>query len=286
MYGNGSDIRLSDVIYYMTMPKISVITGAYNIENQLVFGAAMDSILNQTLSDFEFIICDDGSNDGTYERLIWLSVRDSRVKVLKSPRNEGLASALNRCLAVASGSFIARQDTDDLSSTDRFEKQVAFLNEHAEISFVGSNTELYDEKGVYGNRNFPTYPSAKDFLFSLPFLHGTIMFRRDALKNAGGYRAVKETLRTEDYDLLMRMYAMGMRGANINEPLYRFLEDNAAQNRRKYSYRIDEAKVRWKGFSSLGLLPGGFPYVIKPLIVGLIPLKVLRWLKRNSGRVY
>lgn len=270
----------------MSEPRLSIIMGAYNIGSLNVFNAAMDSVLKQTMSDFEFIICDDGSNDNTYELLSDYASNDKRLKLLKSIKNEGLASALNRCIAVSTAEYIARQDCDDLSAPHRFEKQLDYLANYPEISFVGSNVTLYDENGDWRNRVFPEGPEPKDFLFTLPFIHGALMFRKNDLLAAACYRVAKETRRTEDYDLLMRMYAMGMRGANIQEFLYRFLEDRNAMNRRKYCYRIDEAKVRVKGFRALGLLPQGIPYVIKPLIVGFIPAGILKKLKLTAKREY
>lgn len=270
----------------MKTPQLSVIMGAHNIGHLKVFDAAMDSILNQTKPNFEFIICDDGSTDHTYELLTELAEKDSRVRLLRSTQNEGLASALNRCIKVARADFIARQDADDISARDRFEKQLVFLNKHPEISFVGSNVILFDETGDWGKRVFPPFPESKDFLFNMPFVHGTLMFRRKCLLDVGCYRVAKVTRRMEDYDLLMRMYSAGMHGANIQEPLYRFLEDLAAMKRRKYRYRIDEAEVRWHGFRNMGLMPGAVPWVVKPLIVGLIPPGALQKLKLCVGREF
>jgi len=243
----------------------------------------MESVLNQTMDDFEFIICDDGSTDKTWRLLSELAGRDTRVRLVQNSRNQGLAASLNHCLAHARGEWIARQDTDDISAPERFQLQIQFLEGHPKIGFVGSNATLWDENGVWRERVFPEYPQPEDFRFTMPFVHGALMFRREALETVGGYRVAKETRRAEDYDMLMRMYAAGIRGANLPERLYAFLEDQAAQRRRKYRYRIDEAVVRWKGFHQLGLMPGALPYVVKPLAVGLMPLSLLRRLKRKRS---
>ena len=94
-----------------------------------------------------------------------------------------------------------------------------------------------------------------------------------------GYRIAWETERTEDYDLFMRMLANGIGMATIQEKLLDYREDKICYSKRKYKYRINEACVRAKGFKLLKLYPQGIPYVIKPLIVGLIPQKVLRKIK-------
>ena len=265
------------------MCMISVIMGVYNAEHLWVFSRAVNSVLGQTVSEIEFIICDDGSTDRTFGRLLDFQDKDPRIRLLRNEKNCGLAYSLNRCLAVARGAYIARQDADDISSPDRFEKQRAFLNTHPEISFVGSSVSLFDRTGVWGKREAPAYPRKQDFLFTAPFIHGSLMFRKEVLQSAGGYKVSRETLRAEDYELEMRMYALGIRGANLQERLYHFLEDDATQARRKYKYRIDEARVRLRGFRAMGLMPGAFPYVVKPLVVGLVPSRLLRVIRRTGS---
>lgn len=264
---------------------ISVIMSVYNIENLWIFEKSVESILKQSYSDLEFIICDDGSTDCTCEKINEYSKKDSRIKVIRNKKNCGLAFSLNKCLNIAKGEYIARQDADDISDMSRLAEQVAFLKAHGDIAFVGSNVELIDRNGKWGMRILPEYPQRKDFLFTAPFVHGTLMFRTDELRNVGGYAVSKETLRAEDYELEMRLYSLGRRGANIQAYLYKFLEDKNTQARRKYKYRIDEAKIRWKGFSSMGLMPTAFLYVVKPLIVGLIPSPVLMHMK-NKHTIY
>lgn len=265
------------------MCTISVIMGVYNIEHLWIFDQAINSILNQTMSDFEFIICDDGSTDRTYEQLLDFQCKDPRIHLLRNKGNHGLAFSLNRCLAAARGTYIARQDADDVSRLDRFEKQLAFLNTHPEISFVGSNVSLFDKTGIWGKREPSAYPQKKDFLFTAPFVHGSLIFRKEVLQSVGGYKVSKETLRAEDYELEMRMYSLGIKGANLQENLYHFLEDDATQARRKYRYRVDEAKIRFRGFKAMGLMPYAFPYVVKPLVVGLIPSPLLRAIRRRHN---
>lgn len=262
-------------------PKLSVIMGVYNVESLSIFPAAVRSVLQQTMGDFEFIICDDGSTDRTWNILIELSQADERIRLLRNPINQGLATTLNHCLLCAKGKWIARQDADDLSNPERFALQMRFLDGHPEIGFVGCNVTLWDERGNWGERIFPAFPRPKDFLFTMPFVHGALLFRRDALDQIRGYRVARETRRAEDYDMLMRMYAAGIRGANVDKKLYAFQENQIAQKRRKYRFRFDEAVVRWKGFSALGMMPKAFPYVLKPLVVGAIPKPVLYKLKEK-----
>lgn len=256
------------------MAKVSIIAGAYNIEKCFSFHKSMESILLQTFSDFEFIICDDGSSDNTYNLLKEYEEKDKRVKLIQNPKNMGLAFSLNKCLEVASGEFIARHDLDDYSHVGRLEKQVSFLKEHEDVSVLGTNSLLFDEGGVWGKQDFPEEVTNKDFLFTSPYKHGSVMMRRSVLDKVNGYRVSKETRRAEDYDLFMSLQTF-CKGANLQEYLYYFCESEATRKRRKYRYRVDEMKVRFIGYKKLKLYPKGFFYAVKPLIVGLIPQRLL-----------
>ena len=262
------------------MPRVSVICGAYNVCNHYLFEKSIKSILMQTFEDFEFIICDDGSTDKTLEKLNSLKKSDGRIILIKNEKNLGLAASLNRCIEISRGEYIARHDCDDLSVPDRLERQVSFLDERSDISLVGSFAYIFNESGVWGKAVFPTDIKKRDFLFSSPHLHGSVIFRKDDLIRAGGYRVAKETRRCEDYDLFMRMHTFA-KSANLDEYLYYFCEDKNTYKRRKYRYRIDEARVRLRGFRLLGLMPGAFLYVIKPLVVGLIPRRILNLLRNK-----
>lgn len=263
----------------MEKPLVSVLMGAYQIEGLSYFPAAMESLLRQTCSQIEILICNDGSTDATAEILQEWAKRDDRIRILTHEKNRGLAAALNTCMAAATGTYLARQDADDFSHLTRFQEQVEFLESHPEIDFLGTNVNLCDAQGVWGERRLPETPKKQDFLFCSPFVHGTVMYRAAALHKAEGYRVCRQTRRTEDYDLFMRMYAQGMQGANLQSNLYDYREDRENMSKRKYRYRVDEAEARYAGFQKLGLLPKGLPYVVKPLLVGLLPNRLLFWLK-------
>lgn len=260
------------------MPETSIIMGVYNIES-IDISKMMDSILNQTYQDFEFIICDDGSIDRTYNIIKDYEEKDSRIRLIQNEKNMGLAYSLNKCLNCARGNYIARQDADDISTPNRLEVQINFLKRNIEVGFVSSNVFLFSNDSVWGKRNLKEDPKKKDMLFCSPFVHGALVIRKSVITQVSGYRISKETCRTEDYDLFMRMYTEGIRGVNIQDYLYFYREDNLNMSKRKYCYRIDEAKVRLEGFKRLGLMPLGYIFVLKPLIVGLIPNKVLMKLK-------
>lgn len=261
--------------------KISVIMGVYNSEKTL--RDSIESLIDQTFQDFELIICDDGSSDNTLEILkSFESSLKERLCILENPVNMGLAYSLNRCLKIAGGKYVARMDADDIAKTNRFEIQFKYLENLPEVDMVGSDVLLFDDSGVWGKRSYPFAPKKEDFLKRSQFIHPTIMIKRIVLLDLNGYTDQKITRRTEDYDLFMRFLAEGYIGINLSAPLLLYREDNDSYKRRAYRYRFDEARIRYRGFSKLGLLPKGLPYVIRPLVVGLIPHRILRSLKNEE----
>lgn len=266
------------------MPKVSVIMGVYNITNKPVLEKAINSILNQTFKDFEFIICDDGSIDETLEIVKEICNNDERVVFLKNEKNMGLAYVLNKCLKHSKGEYIARMDSDDESTLDRLEKQVRFLDTHSDYGVVSSNANLFDDNSVWGELNYSEEIKKEDFLKNNPVVHGAVMVRKSVYDVVDGYRDIPMTYRVEDYDLFMRIFSKGIRIYTIQEKLFNYREDENAQKRRKYKYRINEARVRAYGFKILGLYPKGIIYIIKPLIVGLLPLSLKRKIIINSKK--
>ncbi len=268
----------------MSTPLVSVIMGVYNANRQQLT-RAVESILRQTHKNLEFIICDDASTNGTTEWLAEFAKKDPRIRIIQNPTNLRLASSLNSCIAVAKGEFLARQDDDDISDPMRLEKQIAFLQSHPDVDFVGSNCSLYNSKdGVFGERCMPPMPNKKNFLFNSPFIHGSLMFRSSCLNKDLCYAVTKWTTRTEDYEMFMRMYSFGKQGANMQENLYCY-HYGGKQRHIAMHYRVDEMVLRFRGFRSMGLLPQALPYVVKPIVLGIMPEKLvsnLRELRSNS----
>lgn len=260
---------------------VSVIMAAYNAEETIE--AAIRSILLQTHDNFELIICDDASTDSTWCLMRSLADEDSRIRLIRQEKNRGSAVARNRCLLQAQGEYIAIMDADDLCSENRLAVQVSFLEKHREVAFVGLLGEVFHNIPGDCSKCYPyvAKPAAKDFLMTLPFVHASLMFRSTTIGR--GYPEERRALRSEDYAFLMERYAAGLRGENTTDAVYYIREDADTFKRRKYRYRLTEVGVKWKGFSALGLMPKGILFAIKPLIVGLLPPKLLKLLK---GKYY
>lgn len=197
--------------------KISVIMPVFNGQDTVV--EAIESILNQTFFDFEFIIINDGSTDNTSELVRHFQARDKRI-ILLEQQNCGLTASLNRAIQTARGEYIARQDADDVSLPERFKYQLSLLEREKDIGFAGSSYGMIDKSGRLFDfgyiRNSPS-----DILRRLKagniFCHGSIMLRGNVLKEAGGYRAFFKY--AQDYDLYLRLIGVSLPGA-VNKVLY------------------------------------------------------------------
>lgn len=250
---------------------ISVIMSCFNEENKVT--RAVNSILNQTYTDFEFIICDDCSKDNTYQVLCELAKKDSRIIVLKNEENLRLSKSLNKCIKIAKGEYIARMDADDISEINRFEEQVKFLDSNPEYAFCGTTISLFDETGIWGNRVLQEVPINKSFLSTSPFVHPTIIFRRECLFDVGLYTE-KNIGRAEDYELFAKLYSKGYKGYNIQENLFNYYESKQSYKKRTWKAAFQEIPVRNRIYKMLKLYPRAFIYLFKPVIVKLMPYKI------------
>ena len=264
-------------------PTISVIMGVYNGERFL--REAVDSVRNQADDGFGFIICDDCSTDGSSDILHEYAASDKRIKLLKNDRNLGLAATLNKCLSVARGKFIARMDTDDRSLPDRFESQLKWLENNPKVGALGSAVEFIDDNGdVFGARRIDSdqYYKLADAVRQSVLVHPSVMMRRESVEAVGGYSSNKLTTRAEDYDLWCKLCENGTVVANTHRILFQYREDESNIVRRKYVYRLQEARLKWHWIRRAKRPVAELRYAIKPLIVGLIPLGIYKKMHRKN----
>lgn len=266
------------------MSKISVIMGVYNCKNIDALYRSVQSIIDQTYKNWEFVICNDGSTDNTLKILKDVAALDKRIKIVGYKENKGLANALNYCLNFSKGKYIARMDADDIASPDRFEKQIQFLETHKNFAFVGSIANVFNENGIWGILKMPEYPQKEDFLWNIPFIHPSMIFRKEVLLKIKGYSTEEINKRCEDYTLVMDLYSNGFKGYNFQEPLIDYYLENGTKKYRPMKDRIAEAKVRYIGYRKNKILLKGLPYIIKPLLIGLIPQCIFRQIKKLQYR--
>jgi hypothetical protein len=201
----------------MNAPAISVIMSVYNGERYI--HQAIDSILQQTFSDYEFIIINDGSTDRSEASIRDYS--DPRIRLVTQPENTGLTRALNHALALAAGRCIARQDVDDVSLPERLDKQFAFLESHPDTVLVGTHAKAIDanNRAQATLQQFPTQDLALKWalLFNNQFIHSSVMFRTDAVRDRlKGYD--ENYPRAQDFELWSRI-AHRYPVANLRERL-------------------------------------------------------------------
>lgn len=262
------------------MVTISVIMGIYNCATTLQ--TALDSLYGQTFQDFEIILCDDGSTDGTLLIAEENRKKHSNIILLKNGNNRGLNYTLNRCLEHVKGKYIARMDGDDISLPMRFEKEYNFLESHPEYAIVSTAMIHFDEMGDFKEGNPKEYPQERDLIKGTPFAHAPCMVRKDAYSAVNGYSVSKWLLRVEDYHLWVKMYAKGYRGYNFKESLYKMRDDRQAFARRKYRYRLNEAYVKYLTIKMCHLPWYYIVYMLKPLIVGLLPKAVYDYFRKRQ----
>ena len=218
-------------------PKVSVLMPVYNGEAYVE--EAIKSVLSQTYQNFEFIVINDGSTDRTAQILDQFAERI----ILVSQENSGIVASLNKGIALAKGQYIARFDADDKALSNRLEVQANFLDEHPEYGVVGSACRLIDSRGKFwGIQKVPLTHEEIEWtaLFNCPFIHPTVMFRKQILlENNLLYR--KEFTSAEDYDLWVQFLKYS-RGFNFDQPLvnYRIHGKNVTITKNEEMFRASK----------------------------------------------
>lgn len=227
------------------MPLVSVLIPACNAEAFL--REAVDSVLGQDYPNFEVVIADDASDDGTRKVMEELAERDPRVRLVFNERRLGDAGTRNRLLDAASpdGAFVAVMDADDVCEPHRLRAQVDYLRTHPDIGLVGGHIRFIDDASAQiGERKYPLQPHevADHRFIENPFAHPTVMMRTSVLRDVGGYDGTRQRL--SDYELWMRILAK-YEGANIDDYLVRY-RISLAQAKSKRTRAILKATLALK----------------------------------------
>jgi len=264
----------------MNMPMISVLMPVFNGEKYL--REAIESILNQTYGDFEFIILNDGSTDKTEEIIV--SYDDPRIVYVKNEENLGIVGTLNKGISLAKGKYIARMDADDISLPNRFEKQIAFLEQHLECSVVFSTVLSVNSKGELllmqwqDDRECIAEGEIKKALPKKNVLaHPAAMARSEVFK---AYHYDGRSKHAEDYNLWLRLVSEGYRLCKVVEPLlkYRVSSDSITQ--------ISNQKNRYSALSkNINAQYRHLIYKLKGSSLNRFDLRVLVYMLNNSMRI-
>jgi glycosyltransferase involved in cell wall biosynthesis len=204
-------------------PLVTVLMPCYNAEPYL--REAIESILNQTYTNFELLAIDDGSTDGTYAILEEYAVKDQRMKVIKNEENIKLIRTLNKGVELAKGDYIARMDADDISALNRLEVELKYLMSNPEIDIISTGYYYISENGAIISKNIPRKHSRIACFFAsffyVPIGHGELLIKTQVLKD-NPFLYTDHAIHTEDYELWSRLLRKGYCLRRIDDFLYYF----------------------------------------------------------------
>ena len=250
-------------------PQVTVLMSVYN--GLPFLERAIKSIVNQTFSDFEFLIVDDASTDGSSEILRTWSKRDDRIRIITNETNQGLGYCLDLGVKDARAPLIARMDDDDVSLPRRLQTQIDYLQRNPEVDVLSSWAIDCDANETPMRvRQCPIrHEDIRRLVWTIPFIHPAVVFKRDAVLKVGSYDP--SLRRRQDYDLWFRCAAADLRFANIAEPLilYRFTGDYYSKN--DWRVALDQARIGWRGCKLVGAGPVAYIGVMAPLLRSLLP---------------
>lgn len=232
-------------------PKVTVLMPVYNGEKYVK--EAMDSILNQTFSDFEFLVIDDGSTDQTFD--IVDSYKDERIRTVRWSQNMGLVHSLNCGIEMARGEYIARMDCDDISMPDRLKKQVVFMDRHAEVGICGTWVRFFPkEHSFVWKLPIKHERIVSRLLFDAAIAHPSVIIRKEVLLRHN-LRYKSEFKHAEDYDLWVRA-GQCTRLANIPRIMlcYRISQSHVCHVH-NLEQRKNAGRIRENQLNLLGIFP-------------------------------
>ncbi len=210
-----------------TAPRVSVLLPFYNARATLA--ETLDSIACQTLTDYELVAVDDGSDDGSAALVAERAASDARIRLLR-PGRQGVVGAMNSALAAARAPLVARMDADDLMEPQRLDLQHRYLADHPEIAVVGCQVRLFPEEQIqagfaeyirWQNRCLSRADIAEEIYVELPIANPSLMLRRDIVLGLGGYR---DGPYPEDYEMLLRLHHAGHAMAKLPQVLLHWRE--------------------------------------------------------------
>ena len=259
-------------------PHVSVLMSVYNGAETV--GKAVETILAQTLTDFELIIIDDGSSDGSADILEKLARKDSRIRLFRQ-ENAGLTVSLNRAISYATGYYLARQDADDFSVLDRLEIQAAYLDRHPEILLLGSNSTDHYPGGNVDEWGYHAPEELQQVVFhKTPFPHSTVMMRAETARELGGYDESYQT--SQDMEFWMRFAKRGPIAMLPEKLIERHVLEGSISTRKRSRQFKDGLNARMQ-HSPSGRIWAIY-YSLRHLIIALLPEKLVLNLRQLVKR--
>jgi glycosyltransferase involved in cell wall biosynthesis len=264
------------------MTDVSIVTTVYNESDN--FDKAPPSILQQTCQDFEWLILDDNSTDDTVKKLHELAKSDSRITIIENQSRMGRAKCLNKVIEHADGKYIAQQDFDDVSHSERIDKQTEFLKNNPNVGVVGSFYEQIDNiRNESFIRELPTHHDRiiRSMAKYIPFAHTLVMFRKEAWEDAEKYPIQSDI---EDLELWIKIAANGWKLRNLSDVLgkHYIYEESSWNSRFEYKERQKTlAKSQYNAISTLDLPKWMYIYPIGRILYPRLPHKYKQFIRRH-----
>jgi glycosyltransferase involved in cell wall biosynthesis len=271
----------------MKGPLVSVVMSVYNDEKYI--GEAIESILNQTYKNFEFIIIDDASKDKSLDIIKKYAKKDKRIIILKNKANLKICKSLNKGIKIAKGKYIARMDGDDISFSERFAEQVNFMESNPQVGVVGSWIEILNKNYKKIIKKYPKEDKKlrQNIFFYSPIAHPVAMIRKEVFSKIGGYN--KEFPLSQDLELWFRI-GTKYQLASIQKVLLKYRESNKKIpvklliKKEKYAN-----KIRWKNrknkaykFGIKAFVYNGIHYLSLYLIPPQIKTKIFNIIRNKK----
>lgn len=253
----------------INLAKVSVIMSEYDTpENH--FDLAVESILKQTFTDFEFIIVDD-SKDQHLETYMEKFI-DDRIKLVPNKGNYGLVYSLNHAIEVAQTDYLVRMDTDDISLPERIEILYKEITQHPEFSVISTSLIEFDDSGKYKEIIYDSEYNYELIMNRQVPVHATAIMKKKDVVSIGNY---KNYSRAEDFVLWCELLLSGFRLKSIPLILYKYRVSEMDLSKRKLKYRKDEVKARIKYYRLMGATPIQMLSISKSIIAGILPNRIM-----------
>ncbi|MBI5324350.1 MAG: glycosyltransferase [Ignavibacteriae bacterium] len=260
-------------------PTISVVMPVYK-ENAQVLKRAIDSIMNQTFQDYEFIIIlDNPYNIEAINLIEDFKNNDERIILILNDKNLGVAPTLNIGVKAAKGEYIARQDADDESLPYRFEKQINYLNTNPNIDVIGTSLDYVDEnEKLIFKRNYNSNPEKYIRKYN-PVGHPTLLIKRELFEKFGFYSEDEKFKYVEDYELWIRWYLKGVKFYNLDDTLYKYYQNKSNIKNRNTKLQLrNTIKLKREYRNSLVLCFGDNLRLIGEMLLNLLPSGLITYL--------
>ncbi|WP_332628467.1 glycosyltransferase [Halalkalibacter flavus] len=264
-------------------PEVTVLMSVYNDKKYLV--ESIESILTQSFENFEFLIIDDASNDGSSAILETYAEKDERIKLVKNKENKGLSYNLAEGVNMAQAPWIARMDADDIAFTDRLALQMDYIKNNPNTDVVGSYVIDIDEDGnEIELRKVPTsHEKISKLIWTCPFIHPSVLFKKEAVKRAGSYD--KNLRRRQDYDLWFRCQEANLKFQNLDRALLYYRSTDEYYKKNNLKVQFQQAAMGFHGIRRVKASPLAYIGITVAFLKGILPSKIRKPMNRLLKRV-